>query len=196
MKLITSIHLLVILAGFIGSCYGYTFYAGGKDGWVLDPHENYNHWAERNRFQVNDTIVFKYKKGLDSVLVVNEEAYNTCNKTNHLETLNDDQPVFKFKRSGPFFFISGHDGNCEKGQKLIIVVMAITHHTHGVKFTTATPAPAPALEVQAPSVTIQTTGGMRIYAPAPAPAATSSVTSVGYGSFVGLISGLGLILVF
>lgn len=35
---------------------GYTFYAGGKEGWVLNPSESYDHWARRNRFQVNDTI--------------------------------------------------------------------------------------------------------------------------------------------
>lgn len=34
----------------------HTFYVGGESGWVLNPSEPYNHWAERNHFQVNDTI--------------------------------------------------------------------------------------------------------------------------------------------
>ncbi|KAK8537821.1 hypothetical protein V6N13_096376 [Hibiscus sabdariffa] len=29
---------------------------GGRDGWVVNPSENYNHWVERMRFQVNDTL--------------------------------------------------------------------------------------------------------------------------------------------
>jgi len=29
---------------------------GGRDGWVAKPSEDYNHWAQRNRFQVNDTL--------------------------------------------------------------------------------------------------------------------------------------------
>lgn len=50
-------HLLVIfLACFISSSYAYQFYVGGKDGWVPNPTENYNHWAERMRFSVNDTL--------------------------------------------------------------------------------------------------------------------------------------------
>ncbi|KAM0059132.1 putative Phytocyanin domain, cupredoxin [Helianthus debilis subsp. tardiflorus] len=189
-KLVTMFGLVVILS--IGSCSGYTFHVGGKDGWVLDPRESYNHWAERNRFQVNDSLVFKYKKGLDSVLVVNEEAYRNCNKTNPVETLNDENPIFKCKRSGPFFFISGHEQKCHNGQKLIIVVMAVRHHPRIVNSTTA-PAPAPARDL-APSATLQTTEGITMHAPAPAPV-ISGVESIGFGGFVGLFSGLVLGLV-
>ncbi|XP_076948863.1 early nodulin-like protein 3 [Bidens hawaiensis] len=195
MKLATILGLLVI--GFIGLCSGYTFHVGGKDGWVHDPRESYNHWAERNRFQVNDTLVFKYTKGLDSVLLVNEEAYNKCNTTNSIQTLNDENPIFKFTRSGPFFFISGHNDKCENGEKLIVVVMAVRHHKIVNSSTTAppTPAPAPALAPElAPSATLQTADGKIVQAPAPAPA-NSGVAYIGSGGFVGLILGLSLILV-
>ncbi|XWS54160.1 hypothetical protein CRYUN_Cryun10bG0065600 [Craigia yunnanensis] len=76
--------IVSVLSFLISSTQCYKFYVGGKDGWVVSPSENYNHWAERNRFQVNDTL---------------------C----------------------PFFFISGNADNCNKGPKLIIVVMAIRH---------------------------------------------------------------------
>lgn len=48
--------VVVGLAAVASSSEAYVFYAGGRDGWVLDPTESYNHWARRNRFQVNDTI--------------------------------------------------------------------------------------------------------------------------------------------
>ncbi|XP_054813547.1 early nodulin-like protein 1 [Prosopis cineraria] len=123
-------HFSVVLCFTLFSllCYcsqAYVFYAGGRDGWVLNPSENYNHWAERNRFQVNDTIVFKYKKGSNSVLVVNKDGYDKCNKTDPVKKFDDGDSVFKFDRSGPFYFISGMDYYCEKGQKLIVVVLAI-----------------------------------------------------------------------
>lgn len=44
------------LVAVFSSSEAYVFYAGGRDGWVVDPAESFNHWAERNRFQVNDTI--------------------------------------------------------------------------------------------------------------------------------------------
>jgi len=48
--------LFVILMGFLSTSQAYNFFVGGKDGWVLHPSEKYNHWAERNRFRVNDTL--------------------------------------------------------------------------------------------------------------------------------------------
>lgn len=48
--------VFVLLALFACSSHAYQFIIGGKDGWVVNPYENYNHWAERMRFQVNDTL--------------------------------------------------------------------------------------------------------------------------------------------
>lgn len=50
------VFFLVCLSSFLSATEGYKFYVGGRDGWVLNPSENYNHWAERRRFQVNDTL--------------------------------------------------------------------------------------------------------------------------------------------
>ncbi|KZV49125.1 early nodulin-like protein 2-like [Dorcoceras hygrometricum] len=83
------------------------------------------------RFLVNDTLLFKYKKGSDSVLVVNRDDYDKCNSGKPILKLDDGDSVFKFDRSGHFFFISGKKSNCDKGQKLIIVVLAVRHdHDH------------------------------------------------------------------
>lgn len=49
--------LVIFLMGFLlGSSEAYQFHVGGRDGWVLNPSENYTLWAHRNRFQVNDTL--------------------------------------------------------------------------------------------------------------------------------------------
>jgi hypothetical protein len=47
---------VIIVMGSLSSSQAHKFLVGGKDGWVLNPSENYNHWAERNRFKVNDTL--------------------------------------------------------------------------------------------------------------------------------------------
>ncbi|PON49696.1 Cupredoxin [Parasponia andersonii] len=115
--------LVIFFIEFLSVTQAYKFFVGRKDGWVLNPSENFNHWAERNRFQVNDTLFFKYKEGSDSVLVVNRDDYDTCNATNPKLSLTDGSSVFTFDRSGPFYFISGK--NCQKGQKLVVVVLAV-----------------------------------------------------------------------
>lgn len=51
-----SLLLLAIFMAFLCSSQGYVFYVGGKQGWSANPSEDYVQWAERNRFQVNDTL--------------------------------------------------------------------------------------------------------------------------------------------
>lgn len=48
--------LLTPLLLLSSSSQALDFHVGGKDGWVLKPSDYYNHWAQRNRFQVNDTL--------------------------------------------------------------------------------------------------------------------------------------------
>ncbi|XP_010272421.1 PREDICTED: early nodulin-like protein 2 [Nelumbo nucifera] len=122
------------------------FYVGGRFGWVLNPSEKYNDWAERNRFQVNDTLVFRYKKGEDSVLVTSPEHYYSCNTSEPIMTMVDGFSKFKFDRSGPFYFISGNPGSCAKGQRLIVVVLAVRSNTNSTP-----PPPPPQISPSIPS---------------------------------------------
>ncbi|KAL8468795.1 hypothetical protein ACS0TY_031842 [Phlomoides rotata] len=127
-----SLLLVVVFMVFLWPTQGrnHTYYnVGEKDGWTIKPSETYNQWALRYQFLINDTLVFKYKKGHDSVLVVNENDYYKCNKDSPIQTLRveDDGSKFKLNQLGPFFFISGRDQNCETGQKLIVIVRP--HHS-------------------------------------------------------------------
>ena len=50
-----GVHLLVVLLT-ARCCAGRDFDVGGRDGWRASPAEPFNRWAERNRFQVNDSL--------------------------------------------------------------------------------------------------------------------------------------------
>ncbi|KAM0938326.1 putative Phytocyanin domain, cupredoxin [Dioscorea sansibarensis] len=127
----------------IMSCsLAYEFNVGGKDGWVLNPHESYTQWSGRNRFQVHDKLVFKYKKGEDSVLVVSKEDYDKCNESNPIKKFDDGNSVFEFDKTGPFFFISGAPGKCNQGQKLNVIVLSLK-----TKKPSTSPAPSPTSSV-------------------------------------------------
>ncbi|KAG6627399.1 early nodulin-like protein 1 [Carya illinoinensis] len=104
------------------------FEVGGDHGWVVPKSKNdqlYNQWASENRFKVDDTVYFKYKK--DSVLVVSEEEYEKCHSAHPLFFSNNGDSVFKLDRPGLFYFISGVSGHCERGQKMIIKVLEPAH---------------------------------------------------------------------
>ncbi|KAJ0986437.1 hypothetical protein J5N97_004793 [Dioscorea zingiberensis] len=133
---------LLLMAGLLMSTIScsqaYDFYVGGKDGWVLNPRESFSQWSGRNRFQVHDKLVFKYKVGEDSVLLVSKEDYDKCNVSNPIKKFDDGNTVFEFDRTGPFYFISGAPGKCNQGQKLSLVVLALK-----TKKVTTSPAPSP-----------------------------------------------------
>lgn len=65
---------------------------------------------------------FKYQKN-DSVLVVTSADYLSCNTSNPVSRFQDGSTVFRFDRSGFFYFISGQPNHCKSGQNLIIRVI-------------------------------------------------------------------------
>ncbi|CAM8988555.1 unnamed protein product [Rhodiola kirilowii] len=98
---------------------------GGIDGWIVPPENNtnyYNNWASQNRFRLDDTINFNYKK--DSVMEVRERDYKTCESTQPLYFSNNGNTVYKLRNKRAYYFISGVAGHCERGQKVIIKVLA------------------------------------------------------------------------
>ncbi|XP_050127019.1 early nodulin-like protein 1 [Malus sylvestris] len=125
------------------------FAVGGKNGsWAVPSSESQslNKWAESTRFRVGDTLVWKYDSAKDSVLRVTKEDYTNCNASNPIEQYKDGETKLHLDQPGPCYFISGTKGHCEKGQKLVVVVMTPRKHL-GIS-----PAPSPAGEVDGPAV--------------------------------------------
>ncbi|XP_050376442.1 early nodulin-like protein 1 [Argentina anserina] len=134
---------------------GTEFQVGGKSkGWEVPKSKNdqdiYNEWASTNRFKVNDTLNFNYKKDGDSVMVVTEPEYEKCHSDKPIFMFKGGDSVFKLDRPGLFYFISGTASHCEKGQKMIVKVLgspaAETESPPPAQSATlnATEAPAPA----------------------------------------------------
>ncbi|KAI5005741.1 hypothetical protein ZWY2020_032984 [Hordeum vulgare] len=132
-----AVALLLLATG----CAGRDFAVGGRGGWTSNPAEPFNHWAERNRFQVNDRLVFRYKGQKDSVLVVSQSHYDACNTTDPFLRLDGGESGFVLSNSGPYFFISGDAGRCQAGERLIVVVLAVR-----------APSPAPSTPSPPPKV--------------------------------------------
>lgn len=91
--------------------------------------------------------MWKYDGGKDSVLQVNKEDYANCNTSNPIQEYNDGNTKVKLDHPGPFYFISGAKGHCEKGQKVVVVVMSPKNRYMGIS-----PAPSPAELEEGPAV--------------------------------------------
>ncbi|KAJ6383076.1 hypothetical protein OIU77_031490 [Salix suchowensis] len=141
---------LVLMSFFVGLSQAKDVLVGGKtDAWKIPSSESsdsLNKWAEAARFLVGDSLVWKYDGQKDSVLQVTKESYASCNTTNPIEEYKDGNTKVNLDRSGPFYFISGAQGHCEKGQKLAVVVLSQKHRYTGIS-----PSPSPA-EFDGPAV--------------------------------------------
>ncbi|KAK1407045.1 hypothetical protein QVD17_38655 [Tagetes erecta] len=125
----------------------YEFKVGGSGEWSLSA--SYNQWAEKNRFQVGDTLLFKYDDNKDSVLEVSKEDYDNCNTGNPIEKHDDGHTVIKLERSGPHYFISGVSDHCKNNEKVVVVVLA-DRSQKSPKETPPSPAPSGDHESPAP----------------------------------------------
>ncbi|XP_040384047.1 early nodulin-like protein 1, partial [Oryza brachyantha] len=151
-------------------CEARDFYVGGRDGWTANPAEPYNRWAERNRFQVNDRLVFRYSKEKDSVVVVSQSHYDACNATDPILRDVGGDSTFVFDSSGPFFFISGDAARCQAGERLIVVVLAVRSNATTSPSPPPPPPAVPAPTPRSPPPPAAGTNGTAPPVPAPAPA--------------------------
>ncbi|XP_022150999.1 early nodulin-like protein 3 [Momordica charantia] len=118
----------VMLVLLLQKACGVEFQVGGSKGfWGVSSDSNaqsFNQWAETRRFQAGDSLVFNYQAGQDSVLLVKQDDYKNCNTEAPIKHFSDGHTIFKFEKSGPYYFISGNKDNCLKNQKLVVVVLA------------------------------------------------------------------------
>ncbi|XP_031500135.1 early nodulin-like protein 1 [Nymphaea colorata] len=119
--------LLGLLLVRLNEATATVFQVGGSEGWTVpkDPStQPYNQWAEKNRFQIGDSLLFVYKAGSDSVLQVSKDDYSNCNTAAAIASFTDGRTTFTFNQSGPYYFISGVEDNCKNNEKLVVIVMA------------------------------------------------------------------------
>ncbi|XP_039140689.1 early nodulin-like protein 3 [Dioscorea cayenensis subsp. rotundata] len=168
------------------------FRVGGSKGWTVPTEPNatsYNHWAQSHRFQIGDSLLFVYPPDQDSVLLVDEAAYKTCNTSSHIDIFDDGNTVFTLTRSSTFYFISGNHENCLKNESLIVVVMA--SRSNATIAIAPSPPPSPSLAPPPPPETLVHTPAS---SPAVQPTSPPSPSGVSSSKVVSFMSSFGAFL--
>nr|CAD1823146.1 unnamed protein product [Ananas comosus var. bracteatus] len=134
------------------------FLGGSTNAWKIptSASDTLNQWAAANRFQVGDSLVWKYDKEKDSVIQVTREDYLSCNTSSPIAEHKDGATAVNLARSGAYYFVSGAEGACEKGEKVIVVVMAERRRGAGLA---PAPAPTPTTASEGPAVAPTSGGG-------------------------------------
>ncbi|XP_071742189.1 early nodulin-like protein 14 [Rutidosis leptorrhynchoides] len=173
---------LVMFLMSLGASNATEFEVGGKgNSWrVPTSATGLNDWAEKERFKIGDVLVFKYDPKADSVLEVEEGDYKKCIKTKPIKEHKDGNTKITINESGAFYFISGANGHCEKGEKLEVKVLSLKHSSMA-------PSPSPKVAPSARPVPVSPPTEAPVVAPAIAPAsgvAGSGVSVAVYSSMV------------
>lgn len=140
--------------------------------------------------------VFKFAGAADSVLEVTRDDYNRCSTASPLAVHKADAgagaATVPLSRSGPYYFVGGAPGSCQKGERLLLVVMSDKHGRGRLRG--LAPAPEPAAESPFAASFV----GGPAAAPAPATGAagrTAAAGNTGGALLVGAAAVLGALLV-
>ncbi|CAN8248413.1 unnamed protein product [Cochlearia groenlandica] len=129
MSFLTICWLVLLSSSFL--CEGREILVGGKSNtWKVSEstEETLNHWSEKTRFKIGDTLLWRYNAENDSVMQVSEKDYKKCDRSEPIKGYKDGHTKIKLERSGPFYFISGEEGYCQRGEKLLVVVLSPNHN--------------------------------------------------------------------
>ncbi|CAL4936392.1 unnamed protein product [Urochloa decumbens] len=98
-----------------------TYVVGDDAGW--DTAVDYVAWAGGKKFEVGDTLVFRYDaQGPQDVVVVDARGYAECTAPDNAPALTSGDDHVVLGQAGQFFFICEAEGECEGGMKLAVTV--------------------------------------------------------------------------
>ncbi|KAL6838397.1 hypothetical protein ACP4OV_031803 [Aristida adscensionis] len=169
------------------------FVVGGANaGWDAPPQaDSLARWAAANRFHIGDNLVFG---AAESVLEVTRDDYNRCSTASpiaaHRAAPGAGAVTVPLPRSGAFYFVGGAAGSCQKGERVVVVVMSEKHGRSGGHHGFFAPAQAPA-PAESP-LAAALVGGP---AAAPAPATGAAGGSTGGGAMLLAAAVLGAVMV-
>ncbi|KAD4178903.1 hypothetical protein E3N88_27494 [Mikania micrantha] len=155
---------LLSLFIFIQNNHAYQFKIGGSGDWSLASSSSYDQWAQKNRFQTGDDILFKYQANEDSVVQVSESDYKNCSTASPIAKYSDGHTMIKLDQSGPHYFISGVVDHCKNNEKVLIIVLADRSNR-------SSEAPSPSPPAATPPALPPAPASEELPSPPPAPGA-------------------------
>ncbi|CAM6118127.1 unnamed protein product [Calypogeia fissa] len=121
---------LGLLAASANVATATTFQVGGGvvGEWTIPSTANkldYQTWADSQKFNFGDELVFNYQNDThDVVQVANATAYAACdaNPNDAIATYDSGEDVIELTEGPEYYFICGSPGHCAAGQKFHITV--------------------------------------------------------------------------
>ncbi|KAK7369760.1 hypothetical protein VNO80_11804 [Phaseolus coccineus] len=124
-----KMQLSLLMFGTIGSmllvsvsCKN-VYVVGDKLGWNIPSQKGFfDDWAKSKTFAVGDQLLFQYRPGLNTVVMVDKEDYDNCATMRIKRTFIVGNSPVTLEKPGDYYFFSSVGKHCENGLKLHITV--------------------------------------------------------------------------
>ncbi|ESQ51231.1 hypothetical protein EUTSA_v10017601mg [Eutrema salsugineum] len=104
-------------------CSAKIYKVGDSKGWTAKA-DTYYDWAQRNEFDVGDSLLFEYDRNFNDVTQVSSAlAYDSCDSSSPKAVYNTGNDTVTLKEPGYHYFISSNHAQCVAGQKLEVLVV-------------------------------------------------------------------------
>ncbi|CAL9028047.1 unnamed protein product [Prunus brigantina] len=116
--------LLVVAVALLKGAAANNYTVGDDLGWTIPPAGSiaYKTWANKESFQIGDTIVFNWT-GSHTVAEVSEASYGNCTKSNPLALYDSSPAQIPLTSNLTRYFICTVDNHCSDfGQKVTIKI--------------------------------------------------------------------------
>ncbi|KFK32960.1 hypothetical protein AALP_AA6G312000 [Arabis alpina] len=140
--------LMVLLLILLGQEVSSTLYkVGDMDSWGIPTDSKvYSKWPKSHSFKIGDSLLFLYPPSEDSLIQVTASNYKSCNTKDPILYMNDGNSLFNLTQNGTFYFTSGHSGNCQKYQKLLVSVGTYSAEADALSPSSSADADAPSYQ--------------------------------------------------
>ncbi|XP_030956093.1 umecyanin-like isoform X2 [Quercus lobata] len=125
-KMKITLFMLAAIAAclMMGSVSAMTHIVGGGHGWRLPDNQTFfEEWAKPRTFGVGDRLVFPYRPGSETVVLVKKEDYKECREKDAIDTYYNGPTILDLTKTGHYYFICDIGKHCEAGQKFHITVV-------------------------------------------------------------------------
>ncbi|PSS36106.1 Blue copper protein [Actinidia chinensis var. chinensis] len=116
--------LVVVVAILMGCATAETHMVGDDLGWKVPPGGPiaYSVWADKQDFEIGDTLIFNWS-GNHDVVKVSKSVFDNCSTTNVIETIQSTSPAnFTLDANGTHYFICTVSNHCYFGQKVAVSI--------------------------------------------------------------------------
>ncbi|GFS40911.1 hypothetical protein Acr_00g0071140 [Actinidia rufa] len=116
--------VVVVAAVLVSGASAETHMVGDDLQWKVPPGGPiaYSVWADKQDFQIGDTLIFNWT-GNHDVVKVSKSVFDNCTTTNVVGTVQSTSPAnFTLDANGTHYFICTVSNHCYFGQKVAVTI--------------------------------------------------------------------------